>query len=57
MKKIILSFIGLLLVILTLHYSIASYGGVSGTLVRIQSRIVENIVVVTRDPGLCGLIR
>lgn len=57
MKKIILSFIGLTLIVLTLHFSMPFYGGLPGVVSRIQGRFITKISVITHDPGTCGLIR
>lgn len=57
MKKIILTFVGFVLLILTIHFSMPFYDGVPGIITRIQARAVDQITTLTRDPGRCALIR
>lgn len=57
MKKIFLAFIAVILLIITLHLSTPFYGGFPGIVSRIQGRIMNEVTVTMRDPGLCALIR
>ena len=57
MKKIILSFIGFLLIVLTIHFFTPFYGGIPGIISRVQGRVITKISVITHDPGACGLIQ
>jgi len=57
MKKIIFALASLILLLLTIHLSTPFYGGLPGDISRIQARVVDQITIVTRDPGDCALIR
>lgn len=57
MKKILLSFFSFALILVALHLSIPSYGGILGVWYRAQWRIVTYYAKTVHDPGACGLIR
>lgn len=57
MKKIFLAFLGLILLVVTLHVSTPFYGGVPGIISRIQARVMNKAAKVVHDPGACALIR
>jgi hypothetical protein len=57
MKKIFLAFLGLILLVVTLHISTPFYGGMPGIISRIQARVVNKTAEVVHDPGACALIR
>lgn len=57
MKKILLAFIGIILLMVTIHLSTPFYGGLPGIVSRIQARVINQTATIAHDPGLCALIR
>ena len=57
MKKIILAFVGLVLLTVTIHLSTPFYGGLPGIISRIQARVINQAALTFHDPGACALIR